>query len=327
MNSKAMKALVARILSPVLGVSACCVLATSMYAAAQAKPKTAESASPQQRTFATAQQAAEALVQAIGADDVAALNEMFGPDGKDIVSTGDDTQDKNARSMFAKLAAEKKHVDTDPHHANRAVLSVGAEDWPFPVPLVKQGAKWHFDAKAGHDEIVARRIGGNELDAINICRGYVEAQKEYASEKHDGSEINQYAEKIISSPGKQDGLYWQNADGSPGGPIGEAIAKVLEEGYKSQSEPYHGYHFKILKGQGPAAPLGELDYKVGDVMIGGFALVAWPADYRVSGVQTFIVGADGIVYQKDLGPDTAKVASEMERYNPDKTWQITADEK
>jgi hypothetical protein len=298
-----------------------------MYAAAQTKPKTTASAQPQQKTFATTQQAVDTLIQAIASNDVAALNEIFGPDGKDFVSTGDDTQDKNARSSFTKLAAEKKHIDTDPHNANRAFLSVGAEDWPFPVPLVKQSTKWHFDSKAGHDEILARLIGGNELDAIDICRGYVEAQKEYASEKHDGSAINQYAEKIISTPGKQDGLFWRNPDGSTGGPIGEAIAKVLEEGYKSKSEPYHGYHFKILKGQGPAAPLGELDYKVGDVMIGGFALVAWPAEYRVSGVQTFIVGYNGVVYQKDLGPDTAKIASEMERYNPDKTWKITTDGK
>jgi hypothetical protein len=164
------------------------------------------------------------------------------------------------------------------------------------------------------------------LDAIQICRGFVEAQEEYASTIHDDSGVNQYAQRIISTPGKQDGLAWRNQDGSPGGPVGEAVAKAIEEGYAKKSEPYHGYYFRVLKGQGPAAPLGQLDYTIEGVMIGGFALVAWPAEYRVTGVQTFMVSYNGSVYQKDLGPDSVKIAAAMERYNPDKTWHRTDDE-
>jgi hypothetical protein len=267
------------------------------------------------------------MMLAVKSDDVAALLEIFGPAGKDFVSTGDDVQDKNSRATFAALAQEKMNVETDTHHPNRAILSVGNEDWPVPVPIVKHAGKWHFDSKAGRTEILQRRIGNNELDAIDICRGYAEAQKEYASEIHDDSGVNQYAQRIISTPGKHDGLAWRNTDGSAGGPVGETIAKAIEEGYTNKSGPYHGYYFKTLKGQGPAAPLGQLDYVVNGVMIGGFALVAWPAEYRVTGVQTFIVSYEGIVYQKDLGPDTAKIAAAMELYNPDKTWYQTDDEE
>jgi hypothetical protein len=216
-------------------------------------------------------------------------------------------------------------VETDPHNLNRVILSVGNEDWPLPVPIVKQGGKWHFDSKAGRTEILDRRIGENELEAITICRGFAEAQKEYSSEIHDDSGVNQYAQRIISTPGKHDGLAWRNPDGSWGGPVGEVVAKALEEGYVDKAKPFHGYYFKILKGQGPSARLGTLDYVVEGAMIGGFAMVAWPAEYRVTGVQTFIVSYDDIVYQKDLGPDTAKISSAMERYNPDQTWHPTND--
>ena len=228
-------------------------------------------------------------------------------------------------TSFANMAHDKKSVTKDPKNPNRVVLSVGEDDWPFPIPIVKRNGKWYFDSKAGRQEILDRRIGANELDAIAICRGYVEAQQEYALEVHDNSGINQYAQRIISQPGKQDGLFWRNADGSPGGPIGEGIAKALEEGYTSKTEPFHGYYFKILKGQGPAAPLGEMNFMVEGVMIGGFALVAVPADYRVTGVKTFIVSYEGIVYQKDLGPDSLNIAKNMELYNPDKTWHRTDD--
>jgi hypothetical protein len=325
-NSTTMKAHLEKIFSTVLGTGACCILATALHAAPQTKAAVPV-AQPQQKVFDTAQQAADAMIQAVGSDDVAALLGIFGPDGKDFVDTGDSVQDKNSRTAFVAMAHEKMHVDQDPHNANRAILWVGIEDWPLPVPLVKQGGKWHFDSKAGRTEILDRRIGANELDAITICRGYAEAQKEYASEVHDNSGLNQYALRIISTPGKQDGLSWKNTDGSQGGPIGEAVAKALEEGYTSKSGPYHGYYFKILKGQGPAAPMGELNYEVDGVMIGGFALVARPAEYRVTGVQTFIVSYNGIVFQKDLGPDTGKIASAMERYNPDKTWHRTDDEE
>jgi len=327
MNSTVRVSLRAKILLALFGIAVSCFSGTAVQAAPQTRAAKTVSTQPQQKTFDTAQQAANAMILAVKSDDVAALLEIFGPAGKDFVSTGDDVQDKNSRAAFAALAQNKMNVETDPRHPNRAILSVGNEDWPVPVPIVKQGGKWHFDSQAGRTEILGRRIGGNELDAIIICRGYAEAQKEYASEIHDDSGVNQYAQHIISTPGKHDGLAWQNADGSDGGPVGEVIAKAIEEGYTGNSGPYHGYFFKTLKGQGPAAPLGQLDYVVEGVMIGGFALVAWPAEYQVTGVQTFIVSYDGIVYQKDLGPDTAKIAAAMALYNPDKTWHRTDDEE
>ena len=191
---------------------------------------------------------------------------------------------------------------------------------------MKRKGKWYFDTKAGRQEILFRRIGTNELDAIEICRGYVDAQEEYAQEKHDDSTVNQYAQRVISTPGKQDGLAWKNPDGTWGGPVGEDVAKALEEGYTDKAKPYHGYYFKILKGQGPAAPMGEMDFVVKGAMIGGFALAAAPADYQVTGVMSFIVGPNGVVYQKDLGPDTLKAFQSMDRFNPDKTWKATDDD-
>jgi Protein of unknown function (DUF2950) len=327
MNSSRIIALAAKILPMVICIAAWSILATALRAMPQTNPATTMAAQPPQKTFDTAQQAADAVTLAAQNDDVSALIKIFGPDGKDFVSTGDDVQDKNARASFSALAKEKMHVDIDPRNPKRATLSVGNEEWPVPVPIIKQGAKWHFDSQAGRTEILDRRIGTNELDAISICRGYAEAQKEYASEIHDDSGVNQYAQRIISTPGKHDGLSWRNPDGSEGGPIAEVVAKAIEEGYTSKSGPYHGYYFKTLTGQGPAAPLGQIDYVVGGVMIGGFALVAWPAEYQVTGVQTFIVSYDGIVYQKDLGSATGASASAMERYNPDKTWDPTNDEE
>jgi hypothetical protein len=192
---------------------------------------------------------------------------------------------------------------------------------------VKQKGKWFFDTKVGREEILNRRVGANELNAIAICRGFVDAQHEYAAEKHDGSKVNQYAQRVISTPGKHDGLAWQNPDGTWGGPVGEEVAKALQEGYSAQGgKPYHGYYFKVLKGQGSAAPMGEMDFMVGGAMIGGFALAAAPAEYRVTGVMTFMVGPDGVVYEKDLGADTLKTFQSMDKYNPDKTWKVTEDD-
>jgi len=297
-----------------------CSLAT--WASAQSKT----AAAPAQLTFANPQAAADALTKATADYDQAALLQIFGPDGKDFIESADAVQDKNRAEAFAELAKAKIEAKLDVSDPNVARIVVGDEDWPFPVPLVKKNGKWAFDSKAGRTEILFRRIGANELDAIQVCRGYVEAQKEYAQTIHDDSGINQYAQKIISTPGKQDGLYWRNADGTSDGPIGEAVAKAIEEGYSSKAEPYHGYYFKILKGQGPAAPNGAIDYVIQGVMIGGFALIAAPAEYRITGVKTFIVNQDGIVYQKDLGPNTLEIAKKIEVYNPDKTWQVTDDQ-
>jgi len=301
--------------------------ALAIYSQAQAKSnEVASSPQPGQRTFATPQQAADALIHAAEQFDVPALDEMFGPDGKDLVTTADAVQDKNRAALFVAKAHAKTSVTLDAKSRKRAVLSVGDDDWPFPVPIVEKAKKWYFDTKAGRAEILVRRIGGNELDTIAVCRGFVDAQEEYASAVHDESGIAQYAQRIISTPGKRDGLVWRNADGSLGGPISEKIADAIEEGYSKRSEPYHGYYFKVLKGQGPAAPMGQLDFVIEGVMIGGFALVAAPVEYRVTGVQTFIVSHDGIVYQKDLGPDTVQAFKNMERYNPDKSWHRTDDE-
>jgi Protein of unknown function (DUF2950) len=272
--------------------------------------------------FDTPQQAAHALVNAAQKFDVAELVRIFGPDGEDIVLSGEVAQDRKRAADFADEAREKLSVSVDPKTPNRAILLVGNQNWPFPVPLVKTGEKWSFDSKSGRRELLYRRIGANELDAIRICRGYVEAQDQYALEPRKGYDVHQYAQHIISTPGTEDGLAWKNPDGTWGGPIGENVAKAIAQGYsgKVDAEPYHGYFFKILKGQGPAAPLGQLDYVVEGAMIGGFALVAAPAEYDVTGVRTFIVSNDGVVYQKDLGSNTLEEFQKMERFNPDKSW-------
>ena len=277
-------------------------------------------------TFDTPQQAADALIAAAAQWDEGALSQIFGPAGRGIVFTGESARDRQRAADFAAEAHEKKTVSVDPKTGKRAFLIVGNEDWPFPVPIVKKSGKWYFDSKAGIQELLYRRIGGNELDAIQICHGYVEAQEEYATKPREGYDVNQYAQRIISTPGKQDGLTWQNSDGTWGGPIGEKIAQAIAIGYTSREEPYHGYFFKVLKGQGPAAHLGQMDYVVKGVMIGGFALVAAPAEYRVTGVKTFIVSNDGVVYQKDLGVSTLDQFKKMELFNPDKTWDPVTDE-
>jgi Protein of unknown function (DUF2950) len=282
-------------------------------------PATAAASTVETRTFDTPQQAVDALINAAEKFDVSALLQIFGPGGGDIVLSGEYAQDQQHAANFVAEAREKKSVSVDPKSGTRAFLLVGDEDWPFPVPLAKKGDKWFFDGKAGRQELLYRRIGANELDAIDVCHGYVEAQHEYALQKRDGYEVNQYAQRIISTPGKQDGLAWQNADGSWAGPIGEKIARTIEQGY-STGDPYHGYFFKILKGEGPSAPLGEMDFVVKGVMIGGFALVAAPAEYGVTGVKTFMVSHDGIVYEKDFGPKTLAEFQKMERFNPDQSW-------
>jgi hypothetical protein len=279
------------------------------------------------QAFDTPQQAAEALIKAAQTDDVAAMLRIFGPDGKDIVASEDPVKDKTDVARFAERARAKVKVSFDLGDPKRAILVVGSDDWPLPVPIVESGGKWRFDAKEGRQEILARRIGGNELKAIAFLRGYVEAQHEYASELHDGSGILQYAQRSISTPGKHDGLSWWNADRTPGGPIGDEIAKALASGYTSKTEPYNGYYFRILTAQGPAARLGARNYIVNGAMIGGFAMVAWPAQYGVTGVQTFQVNNDGVVYQKDLGDDTEKIGSAIREFNPDEGWTVTHDEE
>lgn len=278
------------------------------------------------KTFDSPQQAADALVTAAEQFDVSAIEGLFGPADKDVAVTNEPAQDRQRASEFAAKAREKKSVSIDPKNKSRAFLLVGNEDWPFPIPIVKRGGRWSFDARAGRQELLYRRIGANELDAIAICRGYVDAQHEYALQKREGYDVHQYAQRIVSTPGTQDGLAWQKPDGTWDGPVGEPIARAIAQGYTRRGEPYHGYFFKVLKGQGPAAPLGQMDYVVKGVMIGGFALVAVPSEYGITGLKTFIVSNDGVVYQKDFGAATLDEFARMERFNPDTSWQPVTEE-
>jgi hypothetical protein len=313
-----------RLLASFVIVLVVCAGAFAQTETASKPSPTASKPSPYGKAFDTPQQAADALVKATADYDLTQMSEIFGPDGKDFVSGGDQVQAKKNAEDFAKMAQAGMSVELNQSDPNQATIIVGENHWPLPVPLVKKNGKWYFNSKVGNKEILYRRIGANELDAITVCRGYVDAQREYSLEAHDG--INQYAQKIISTPGKQDGLYWKNPDGTAGGPIGEPVAKALEEGYNYSTVKqggFHGYYFKILKGQGPAAPIGRIDYVIEGFMIGGFALVAVPAEYRITGVKTFIVSNDGIVYEKDLGPNSLEIAKKMELYNPDSTWHPT----
>jgi len=290
-----------------------------------AEKKDAASQQSSGKGFDSAQAAGDALIQAAETFDVAALKEILGPGSEDIVASEDAVQDKNKAAEFVAKAKEKHSIEVDAKNPNSATLLVGNDDWPMPIPIVKKSGKWYFDTKTGREVILLRRIGANELDALEICRGFVEAQHEYAMEKHDDAKVNQYAQKMISTAGKKDGLAWQNPDGTWAGPLGDEVAKALEQGYSDKTKPYHGYFFKVLKGQGPAAPMGQMDFVIEGAMIGGFALVASPAEYKVTGVQTFIVGPAGIVYERDLGPDTLKTFASMERFDPDKNWKATDD--
>jgi hypothetical protein len=275
-------------------------------------------AAPAQQTFPTAQEAAAALVDAAEHNDTAALLKLFGPAGKDIVESGDAAEDKASRAEFARLAHEKLQIDPDPGAASAMIVSIGGQEWPFPVPLVQKDGKWSFDSGRGKVEVLARRIGKNEMTAMEICRGYVEAQFSYSEQDYDKDGILEYAQKIVSSPGKQDGLYWEGATIVP-----KAFAAAAESSAEAggKLEPYHGYYFRVLKAQGPDAMGGAFSYVVKGEMIGGFALVAWPAEYGVSGIHAYIVNHNGVVYEKDLGPSTASLAKQMSRFNPDKSWK------
>jgi hypothetical protein len=300
------------------GLVSAAIAADAPATATKTPAVTPGTAGPQR--FETAEKAADALIDAAEKFDVTSLIRIVGPQGEDLVLTGEYAQDRERSQEFAAQARKKKQVTLDPKTDTRAYLLVGERDWPFALPIVKRDGRWSFDAAAGREELLYRRIGSNELDAIEICDGYVDAQFDYAYRKRQGYEAPQYAQRVISSPGKQDGLAWQNPDGSWGGPIGEKIAHVIEQGYNLKADPYHGYFFKVLKAQGPAAPLGAMDYVVGGAMIGGFALVAAPAEYAETGLKTFMVSHTGVVYEKDLGPDTLAEFQKMDRFNPDKSW-------
>ena len=297
----------------VFALTSSCFLLSGLRATAQQNP------SSKGTGFASAQAAVDALVVAAEKYDEQALTAILGPNSYDIIHTGEPVRDKETAAEFVAQTRAKQSLTNNPLKPGVMTLNVGNDDWPFPIPLVKLAGKWYFDTNAGRHEILVRRIGRNELDAIEICHGYVEAQYEYAMLKRE-SGVNQFAQRIISTPGKQDGLAWQNSDGTWDGPIGENVAKAIARGYTSGNEPYRGYFFQVLKGQGPAAPMGQMDFVVKGVMIGGFALIAAPAQYRNTGVKTFMVSQDGVIYEKDLGPNTLEIVRRIELFNPDKTW-------
>lgn len=301
------------------GAALAILWATGMLAAATSA-QAAASGGP--TSFASPEQAAEALIGAAQKGRKGDLLKILGPGGNKIVSSGDPVADAQAKEQFAAAAQESEKVEKQGD--DRAILIVGKDDWPLPIPIVKRGDHWIFDAKAGEQEILNRRIGANELDAIEVCRAYVDAQTDYATKDRNNDGFIEYAQKFVSSPGKHDGLYWPSGAGEEESPIGELMASARAEGYGKSREkpsPYHGYYYRILKAQGDNAPGGAEDYVVKGHMVGGFGLVAFPAQYGVSGIMTFIVNHDGNVYQRDLGPDTAAIAEKMTLYDPDKSWK------
>jgi hypothetical protein len=248
---------------------------------------------------------------------------LLGPGSEDIVSSGDEVADANARDDF--LAQYKTRHSLEPEGADTMNLIVGDNDWPLPIPIVKVQGKWYLDGAAGADEIVYRRIGRNELGAIAVCRGFVDAQMEYAAMGHDGNKPGLFAAKLRSDPGTQNGLYWPTAEDEPPSPAGEAVARAAAEGYKAvtgKRKPYHGYYYRMLFAQGDNASGGAKEYFVDGLLTQGVALLAWPADYETSGVMSFMVDDEGIVYQKDLGEDTATVAETIQVFDPDGSWAI-----
>ena len=276
-----------------------------------------------QRTFASPEEAVEALVTAMRSNDVNALEAIFGPGSRDLIMSGDPVKDQSGRERFLKFYDEKNRLEET---GDKVFLSVGDDDWPLPIPIVKRDALWCFDAKQGMDEILARRIGQNELSVIQVCLAYVDAQREYVIKDRDTDSLLEYAQKFRSDPGKKNGLYWNVKEGEEQSPLGPLVAAAHEKGYTAKQSggkpvPYHGYYYRILKAQGKNAPGGAYDYMVNGQMIGGFALVAYPARYASSGVMTFIVNHDGVVYEKDLSDNTENAALVMKLFDPDGTWK------
>jgi Protein of unknown function (DUF2950) len=283
----------------------------------------AEETVASQRVFASPEAASSALVSASKTDDMNALSSILGQDANQILSSGDPVADNNAREDFPRRYQEMHRLAYDDQ--GRVILYIGADNWPVPIPLVKKNGGWVFDTAVGKEELLYRRIGRNELFTINVLEDLADAQAEYASEARQGASTRQFAQKIMSDAGKQNGLYWETAEGQPESPIGPLVASATAEGYQNRNGgspiPFHGYYYKVLTRQGRNAPGGAKNYLINGKMTNGFAFLAYPAQHRASGVMTFMIDQGGILVQKDLGPDTAKLASEMSAYNPDKTWQ------
>jgi hypothetical protein len=282
---------------------------------------------PAQKHFASPEQATEALVGAARGDDQQAMLSILGPEADDVLSSGDPVADANARKRFLE-SYEKKHT-LQPAGDDKVVVAIGDDDWPFPIPLVKEADGWRFDTEQGREELIDRRIGRNELAAIKVAQAFVDAQREYYERNPEGGALRGYAQKIASSEGKRDGLYWPEKEGEETSPLGPAMARARAEGYTGAGKgavPYHGYYYRILTAQGPHAKGGAYDYVVKGKMLGGFALVAYPAEYGVSGVMTFLVNHDGVVFEKDLGPKTVEQAKAMKRFDPDETWKKVSED-
>ncbi|MGO8927847.1 MAG: DUF2950 domain-containing protein [Limisphaerales bacterium] len=280
--------------------------------------------------FSSPQAAVDALKAAVEARDTNALHAIFGPDGHGLVSV-DVVEAAEERELFMDRVKEKVNLVAESD--SKQVLQLGADGWPFPIPLVKQDGQWLFDVEAGKEEVLNRRIGANELGAIQVCSAYVQAQREYASEDRNADEVLEYAQHLRSTPGTHDGLYWSTRTGDELSPLGPLVAQARVEGYRQQTKiltdeqsPYHGYYFRILTRQGKHAPGGKYNYIINGHMIAGFALVAWPAEWGNTGVMTFIVNQRGKVYQKNLGPKTGSIAAAMTTYDPDPTWTPAGDQ-
>jgi len=272
------------------------------------------------KNFKSPEEAVKALIDATKGNDTKELMAIFGPAGKELIFSGDEVADQVGRDRFVKAYEMMSKVVSEDE--KKAILHVGNRDWPFPIPIVKESESWFFNTKAGKQEILNRRIGRNELNAIQVCLAYVDAQREYALRSRDKGGLLEYAKRFVSKKGEKDGLYWEAKEGEEQSPLGPLAAKAAKEGYGlKKSSPFHGYYYKILKTQGENAPGGVYDYVVNGKMIGGFALVAYPAEYGNSGVMTFTVNHEGVVCQKDLGKETEKMISAMKKYDPDKTWK------
>jgi len=274
-----------------------------------------------QKVFGSPEEAMKALVESGQTGDMKGVMAILGPEGEDILSSGDEVADKADRERFLKRYQEKVDLVKD---QDKVSVIIGNDHFPFAIPIVKKGEGWVFDTKAGREEVLNRRIGRNELNAIQVCEAYVEAQREYASTDREQDGIIQYAQKVMSDPYRRNGLYWEAGEGELPSPIGPFVAQATTKGYTKKGDkpiPYYGYYYKILKGQGMSAPGGAYKYVINGHMVAGFAMVAWPAEYNVSGVMTFIVNQNGTVYQKDLGPKTEGIAKAMTLYDPDRTWR------
>lgn len=281
--------------------------------------------SVQHRTFASAEDAVKTLVETVKKGDVDALLAIFGPEGKDLLDTADPAAARMNRKVFVLAAAEQWRLTDE--GTDVKTLVIGNEEWPFPVPIAKDESGWRFDTAAGKEEVIARRIGRNELAAIDTIHAYVTAQRRYAEQGHDGNQPGAYAQKFRSDEGKQNGLYWPTTRGQKRSPLGDLVADAAQErrppgGDSAQPSPFNGYYFKILTAQGAAASGGTRSYIVKDQMSGGFALIAWPAQYDTTGVMTFIINQDGVIREKDLGPETDAVARTTTSYNPDASWRL-----